>query len=306
LGLSARTVQAVGERYARSRSQNKLRFLRYRGKDSLGWVPIKAPDLKASSRGFIFAKNEFRVFMSRPIPSGATILDGTSFSKDSCGNWFLNVVLELSDVSVRPLRHAIGIDLGLKDFAALSNGEKIANPRHLAKLADKLAKAQRARKKKLARNLYAKVRNARRDFQHKASTALVKRFDFVAVGNISPIKLAKTRMAKSVLDVSWSSFRDMLRYKAIAHGAVYEEVNEDHSTQVCSSCGCLPKGRPAGIADLGIRTWCCNQCGVTHDRDVNSARNILFASGHRGLVEGTHAYSGEECQAGTPSGFRPN
>jgi transposase len=85
------------------------------------------------------------------------------------------------------------------------------------------------------------------------------------------------RLAKSVLDAGWSSFRGMLRYKATARGAWYEEVNESFSTRVCSSCHA--KTGPKGIAELGIRSWVCAECGVAHDRDINSARNILFRSG---------------------------
>ena len=83
------------------------------------------------------------------------------------------------------------------------------------------------------------------------------------------------------------AFRGMLRYKATAHGAWYEEVNESFSTRVCSFCDC--KTGPKGVADLGIRSWVCSECGVLHDRDTNSARNILFRSGHRTPDEGIPA-----------------
>src|ERR1700728_277965 len=88
------------------------------------------------------------------------------------------------------------------------------------------------------------------------------------------------------------AFRGMLRYKATAHGASYEEVNESFSTRVCSFCDC--KTGPKGVADLGIRSWVCAVCGVSHDRDVNSARNIYFRSGHRTPDEGIPATQGEE------------
>ena len=92
----------------------------------------------------------------------------------------------------------------------------------------------------------------------------------------SASKLAKTRMAKRVYDASWSSFRDKLRYKAIAHGATFEEVNESGSTQSCSACGSKDSTtRPKGIAGLRIREWTCSGCGVVHDRDTNAALNIL-------------------------------
>jgi transposase len=82
-------------------------------------------------------------------------------------------------------------------------------------------------------------------------------------------------MAKSVLDAGWSSFRSQLAYKAVKHGAWFEEVNESFTTQTCSDCGALPDSRPRGIAGLGIGQWTCSECGGLHDRDVNAAKNIL-------------------------------
>jgi transposase len=93
------------------------------------------------------------------------------------------------------------------------------------------------------------------------------------VGNVNASKLALTRMAKSVLDAGWSTFRTLLHYKAIAHGVVFEVVDEVFSTRACSECGTL--SGPKGIADLGIREWVCMECGSHHDRDVNSAKLIL-------------------------------
>jgi len=289
IGLHSDTISSVCRQYVLSRFQKRLPHLRWRGKKNLGWIPLRGKYLREVDGGFKFHKRTFKVFMSRRIPDGATFCDGSSFSQDAAGRWFLNIAAELPEPPKRPVSSSVGIDLGLKDLATLSNGEKIENPRHLARLADKMALAQRARKKRLAASIHAKIKNTRKDFHHKLSTRLVKQFDYIAVGNVSPSKLAKTRMAKSVLDAGWSAFRNKLRYKAIGHGATFEEVNESHSTQVCSSCGCLPMGRPEGIAGLGIRAWSCSECGASHDRDVNSAINILFGSGHRALAVGACA-----------------
>lgn len=289
LGLHAGTVNAVCEQYARSRSQKKRPFLRYRGKKSLGWLPLKGRDIKETLKGFHFHGREFLVFKSRNLPAGAKIKDGTNFSRDSRGNWFLNVCIEVADLAQRPMNVGVGIDLGLKSFAALSTGETIDNPRHFRSLEDKLGKAQQARKKRQTVNIHARVVNARRDFLHKLSNRLVQEFDYIAVGNVSASKLAKTSMAKSVSDASWSSFRSMLAYKALRHGAWFEEVNESFSSQVCSSCGTLPDSRPRGIADLGIRQWVCSSCGVAHDRDTNAAINILVRHGHVSPIVGTLA-----------------
>jgi IS605 OrfB family transposase len=285
LGLHSGTVNSVCEQYARSRRQHARAYLRYRGNKSLGWVPLKGRDLKRKGRAFRFAGNTFGVFYSRPLPAGK-IRDGTNFSRDRRGHWFLNIVIELPDVPLRTPERSVGIDLGLKKLAVLSTGERVDSPGSYRRLEKRLRGAQRARKQRLAAKVHARINNSRRDFLHKLSNRLVREFDYIAVGNVSAARLAKTRMAKSVLDASWSTFRSMLAYKAVKHGARYEEVDERFSSQVCSRCGNLPNSRPSGIADLGIRQWVCSCCGRVHDRDVNSALNILARSGHRTPVEG--------------------
>ncbi|MGC1523323.1 MAG: hypothetical protein WA803_17400, partial [Steroidobacteraceae bacterium] len=127
LALHAGTINAVCEQYAKSRRQRNRPFLRWRGRRSLGWVPLKGRDLKREGVAFRFAGNTFRVFHSRPLPEGK-IKDGTNFSCDARGHWFLNFVVEVAAPAARPARRAIGLDLGLKEFAALSTGDKIENP----------------------------------------------------------------------------------------------------------------------------------------------------------------------------------
>jgi putative transposase len=276
IGLHSGTVNAVCEQYATSRSQKKRPYLRYRGKRSTGWVPIKGRDLRREGDAFRFAGNTFRVFNSRALPVGK-IKDGTNFSQDSRGNWFLNIVIDVEQAAegVRQPVKGVGIDLGLKNFATLSTGEKIVAQCIYRGAEKALAVAQRANKKKRVAAIHAKIANRRSDFHHKLSNRLVKEFDYIAVGNVNAAGLAKTNMAKSVLDAGWSSFRNKLAYKAIKHGAWFEEVNESYTTQTCSDCGALPDSRPRGIAGLGIRNWTCSECGSVHDRDVNAALNIL-------------------------------
>ena len=282
LGLHSGTVNAVCEQYAKSRSQKKRPYLRYRGKKSLGWVPLKGRELKREGDAFRFAGNTFRVFNSRALPAGK-IKDGTNFSRDSRGNWFLNIVIDVEAAApgVRQPVKGVGIDLGLKDFATLSTGEKIEAQRIYRDAEQALAIAQRANKKKRVTAIHAQMANRRNDFHHKLSTRIVREFDYIAVGNVCAAGLAKTTMAKSVLDAGWSSFRNQLAYKAVKHGAWFEEVSESYTTQTCSDCGALPDSRPKGIAGLGIRNWICSGCGGVHDRDVNAARNILNKFGSR-------------------------
>jgi IS605 OrfB family transposase len=274
LELHSGVINAVCEQFAKSRAQHRRPYLRYRGRKSLGWIPFKGRDLHREGNAFRFAGNTFRVFYSRPLPEGK-IKDGTCFAQDSRGNWFLNIVIEVAEPPVRPLDHGVGIDLGLKDLATSSEGEKIPAPGFYRNAEAVLAVAQRAHKRRRIKAIQARTARRRLDFLHNRSVELARAFDHIAVGNVSASGLAQTSLAKSVLDAGWSSFRKMLAYKAMRHGARYVEVDERFTTQTCSNCGALPDSRPKGIAGLGIREWECSECGVVHDRDRNAALNIL-------------------------------
>ncbi|WP_426321590.1 RNA-guided endonuclease InsQ/TnpB family protein [Pseudoduganella sp. R-43] len=287
LELHSGVINAVCEQFAKSRAQHRRPYLRYRGRRSLGWVPLKGRDLHREGNAFRFAGNTFRVFYSRPLPEGK-IKDGSCFAQDelrsnsgpvksfaSRGNWFLNIVIEVAEPPVRPLDHGVGIDLGLKDLATPSEGEKIPAPGFYREAEAALAVAQRAHKRRSIKAIQARTARRRLDFLHNRSVELARAFDHIAVGNVNASGLAQTSLAKSVLDAGWSSFRKMLAYKAMRHGARYVEVDERFTTQTCSSCGALPDSRPKGIAGLGIREWECSECGVVHDRDRNAALNIL-------------------------------
>ena len=294
LNLHSGTINSINAQYTKSRSQKNRPYLRYRGRKSLGWIPFKGRDIKQTTDGFKFSGKLFRLFFSRKLPENHKILDGSSFSQDSEGHWYLNLVINIEEnrqiITTKEeldCAKSVGIDLGLKDFAILSTGEMIESPKFYRKLEQKLGVNQRANKKKQVRILHAKIKNSRKDFHHKLSTRLVKEFEAIAVGNINASGLAKTNMAKSVLDAGWSSFRNMLRYKAIRHGTYFQEVNESFTTRICSSCG--NKTGPKGVADLGIRNWMCSVCGVSHNRDTNAAMNIRSRLGYQAPDEGTHS-----------------
>lgn len=274
LDLHSHTIQKICQQYDRSRKQHKKAWLRFRGRKSLGWVPFNQGHVRFDGDAFVFRGVRYSPMHMRDIPEDAVIRAG-SFNRDSRGRWYINVPVEIpAKAFARSGTTTVGIDLGLKDLATLSTGEKIEAPQHYRRLAEKFGKAQRANKKRLARSVAAKIANARKDHLHKASARIALAHGVIFVGNVSSSKLAQTRMAKSVLDAGWSTLRTQLSYKAMRHGGRLIEVDERMSTQVCSTCGALPEGRPKGIADLGIRVWSCD-CGATHDRDVNAARNIL-------------------------------
>jgi len=181
----------------------------------------------------------------------------------------------------RKFERQIGIDLGLKDKVTCSDGVKYDRENLTKKYEEKLARYQRAHKKKQVKNLHAKIKNKRKDFSHKVSHEICSTSKIVLIGDVSSSKLAKTKMAKSVLDAGWNQLTTMLQYKAIRHGMVVQKVSEKWSTQTCSCCGVIPLSAPKGISALGVRNWKCSECEAEHDRDINSARNIfIFGAGH--------------------------
>lgn len=272
LGIHQQSVQAICDQFAKSRDQHK-RCPRFRAsfglKRALGWAPFQRQSRQISANSVTYLGKTYQFFGSkrRPLPETAK---GGAFVEDTAGRWWVVFHVEIEHQRAR-ITGEIGIDLGLKSLATTSDGAVIDNPRHLRAYAERLAIAQRAGNKRRARAIHAKIANTRRDFHHKLSTRLARDYAFIAVGDVNAQRLAKTKMAKSVLDAGWSSFRNMLRYKA----AEFVEVDERFTTQTCSSCGSLPPERPKGIAGLGMRTWDCSDCGASHDRDVNAARNIL-------------------------------
>lgn len=286
LDLHAHTIQGVCKQYDHSRNGKRKPWLRFRGRKSLGWVPFNTSHVRVVGRSFKFRGAIYEPMHWREFPAGATIGAG-SFSQDAAGHWYINCPVIVPQMAQAPDR-AIGFDLGLKALAVASDGLTIENLRHYQNWQEKLGKAQRAGKKRLAQSIHARIKNARHDHAHKVSAEIARSHNIIVVGNVSASQLARTKMAKSVLDAGWSSLRSKLSYKAIRHGGTYIEVDERYTTQTCSHCGSLPPERPKGIAGLGIREWTCGDCGTVLDRDVNAARNILRL-GLETLAEGARA-----------------
>jgi IS605 OrfB family transposase len=185
---------------------------------------------------------------------------------DSRGRWYFNVVVDV-DETLSLGQGAVGIDLGLKDIATTSDGDKLEAGRWYREAQAQLGIAQRASKKQRVKAIHAKIANRRKDALHKFSRQQVDRCGEIYIGNVSSSKLVKTKMAKSVLDAGWSSLKTMLEYKGAHAGIVVREVNESFSTQVCSCYGVIPASSPKGRADLRIRKWACSSCGAQHDRE---------------------------------------
>ena len=285
--IGSPTVQQVCEDYAKARKQFKKAKLRWRvsnpqsSKYSLGWVPFKARALQYKAGQIAFAGQRFYLWDSYGLSDYE--LRAGSFSQDSRGRWYLNVVVKVQ-AKASAGTASVGIDLGLKEAAVTSAGERIEG-RFYRKLECQLGIAQRAHKKQRVRAIHAKIANQRKDLLHQFSTKLVRENAAIFVGDVASAKLVKTKMAKSALDAGWSSLKTMLEYKSHQAGIVFEVVNESYTTQTCSCCGAIPASSPKGRAGLRIREWTCSECGAVHERDVNAARNIL-AAGHCRLAVG--------------------
>jgi IS605 OrfB family transposase len=294
IAIGSATTQQVCEEYATRRRQCKRARLNWRvsnpksSKRSLGWIPFKSRTVRYKAGQVHFFGQKISVWDSYGLANYN--LRAGSFSEDSRGRWYLNVQVKIPEL-VGPAMPgptaAIGLDLGLKTCATVSDGQKIEG-RFYRALESKLGIAQRAGKKRQTKAIHAKIANRRKDMLHKFSTALVRNNAAIFVGDVSSAKLIKTKMAKSTLDAGWSSLKTMLEYKCHQAGIVFEEVREAYTTQTCSCCGSITHSSPRGRAGLGIREWTCSDCGSVHDRDVNAARNIL-ALGHRRLAGGSHA-----------------
>jgi putative transposase len=216
--------------------------------------------------------------------------------------WFVSFTVECEDAPLPASEDAVGIDLGVTSFAALSNGEFVDNPRFFRRDENALAKAQRklakqprgSRKRRNARKvvsrIHERIRNRRHDFVHQTSRRIVNRFGVVAIEDLSVANMsraphpvvdvesgefmpngagAKAGINKSILDAAWSQFRDALTYKAESAGRILVAVNPANTSQDCHNCGHRAR------KTLRERWHLCPICGASLDRDTNAAINIL-------------------------------
>lgn len=226
------------------------------------------------------------IVWSRPLPEGAQPSTVT-VSQDAAGRWYVSLLVE--DPTVQPLPAAgtaVGVDVGLDHLLTLSTGEKVANPRHERRDRARLAKAQRqlartakgegANRRKAREKVakvYARIADRRRDHLHKLTTRLVRENQTIVIEDLTVRNMVKnSRLARAISDAAWADFRSMLEYKAHWYGREVIAVDRWFpSSKLCSACGTLRDKLP-----LNVRTWTCD-CGTTHDRDVNAAKNLKAA-----------------------------
>jgi putative transposase len=208
-------------------------------------------------------------------------------SRDPCGRWYVSFAVDVADpVQLPPAGAVVGVDLGIKDFAVTSGGQKIPNPRRLEWRARNLARYQRrlARcqtgsanrgkaKAKVAR-AHRKARASRADFLHRTSARLVRDHDVIVIEDLAVKNMVRNRsLAKAISDCGWGEFRRQIEYKAATAGRHLIVIDRWYpSSKTCSACGYLLTS-----LSLSTRTWHCPSCGTRHDRDINAAKNVLAA-----------------------------
>ncbi|MEG4023103.1 RNA-guided endonuclease TnpB family protein [Microcoleus sp. S13C4] len=222
---------------------------------------------------------------SRELPPGATPSTIT-VKLSPAGRWTVSLLVEVEIEPLPKCSSEIGVDLGVTSLVALSDGEKIANPKGFNAKRRKLRKAQKALSRKLhgsnnrhkARLKVAKVHqsiaDARKDFLHKLTTRLVRENQTIAVEDLAVKNMVKNpKLALSISDASWGELVRQLEYKCDWYGRILIKIDRWFpSSKRCGNCGHIMEKMP-----LNLREWDCPICGAHHDRDINAAKNILAA-----------------------------
>ncbi|NEQ40467.1 MAG: IS200/IS605 family element transposase accessory protein TnpB [Okeania sp. SIO3I5] len=259
---------------------------------------------------------KLKIVWSRELPAAPS---SVTVIKDSANRYFLSFVVETCAEILPQTDNSVGIDLGIKTFATLSDGTKIDAPKPLKKRIKKYKKLSKSLSKKtkgtnryekaklrLAK-FHAKLKETRTDFLHKLSTKIICENQTVVLEDLNVSGMVKNRkLSRAISDLGWRTFRTFLEGKAEKYGRDFRVINRwEPTSQTCSSCGF--KG---GKLDLSVREWECFNCGVKHDRDENAAINILVAGGQsetkngRGDKRKTTAKVAAVCETSTHQGAK--
>lgn len=285
LNLHSQTIQCISKEYVTRRKQFKKSKLKWRTssgpRKSLGWIPFNTNVVKYKNGQLYYNGTYFKFWDSYNLRKEMSFGSG-SFNQDSKGRWYISLTVKEESSKIVKGENPVGIDLGCKSFASFSDGSEPLNlPVSIKTFEAARRKAQSKNKKKRSKSLSLKISNIRKDYLHKESSKLVKKYNKIFVGNVGTKSLIKgnslTGKSKNQVNSSyhqgWFMFKTMLIQKSLRAEALFKEVDESFSTQKCSSCGDL--SGPKGKKGLTVREWIYSNCGSSHNRDENAAKNIL-------------------------------
>ena len=292
------TLLHLGSAYSRFFKERKG-FPRFKSKHDRQSFSLVSTAFSVRDGVFRIAKSAdpLAIHWIRPLPSEPS---SCTLSRSATGQWYASFICEHTPKPTTGTK-ITGIDLGLKSFAVLSSGEAVANPKHFTRTQRLLKRRQQAlsRKQKGSANrakarlavakTHERIAHQRNDHLHKLSRRLVDENQVIGMESLNVKGMVKNRrLAKSISDAAWSTFRQYVVYKASEsqHCSVVLMHAFYPSSHICSDCG-VRLGRKL---DLSERSWVCPHCGATHDRDINAALNIRD--------EAERAYRGAGCPQG--------
>jgi putative transposase len=287
-GVHSQVLQEVLKRldkafeafFRRLKSGDKAGFPRFRSRSRYDSFTFPQSGFAIASGKLKLSKiGKVKIKLHRPIEGK---IKTCTIRRSSTGKWFACLSVACEAQSLPESKACIGVDVGLKEFAVLSNGEPIPNPRffrleekRLAKAQGKLSKAvkgsaERRKQRKVVARVHERITNKRRDFVHQESRKLVNRFSVIVFEKLNIRGMLKNHcLAKSIADAAWSQLVTLTSYKAENAGRDMVQVNPRNTSQRCSGCQELVD------KDLSVRMHHCVGCGLTLDRDHNAAINIL-------------------------------
>ncbi|MEG3960088.1 RNA-guided endonuclease TnpB family protein [Microcoleus sp. herbarium2] len=267
--------------YKGKRKGQKVRYPRFKKKTSRqsARFTLRGFSLKKNGGVYLAKIGIVKPIWSRELPSAPS---SVTVIKDCANRYFLSFVVEVEPVQSEALHPSIGIDLGIKTFAVMSNGAKAESPnykkldRKVRKLQRKLARQPHdSKRRNITRIKIAKLHNrisdARKDFIHKLSTKIVNENQVIVLEDLNVSGMVKNRKLARVISLQgWREFRTLCEAKSEKFGREFKVISRwEPTSQVCSNCGFK-----WGKIDLSIRSVLCLNCGTEQDRDENAARNI--------------------------------